>query len=501
MSCVFVFLLLLAALTTNKCVSAERSISAEKSLIWGPGLDHHIHLPVHYVYIQAVDEHGNNFTVSPGKDAFQVYLDQGDEDRMRVQQELLDMNNGRFLFRYRLRNSYDMIALTVQLKNGDYVGDSPYMIDFLMEEDCYCPRDRKEWFETHQCPQHEPQIDQDLEPFPKIHLEAFRNDVFHKHSHRHFAHYTIMKNKVYRRTVGTITDFKMFSDEILLSVTRKVRIPDVEFVVNLGDWPIESMAGNDKPLPVLSWCGSNDTYDIILPTYDLTSSTLGAMTKVSLDIMSVQGHTGPKWEDKKPKAFFRGRDSRQERLDLVKNHRNNTDMFDVGLTNFFFFEYDEQLYGPKHKAISFFDFFNYKYQLNIDGTVAAYRLPYLLAGDSLVIKQDSPYYEHFYSQLEPWVHYVPMSRDLGDVEERVQWARDHDGEARQIGRNAQEFVRENLMPKETYCYIARLLTEYSKRQQGRPKKHTDMVLLQQPEKTCRTCKEMKQYIKSKHDEL
>ena len=59
----------------------------------------------------------------------------------------------------------------------------------------------------------------------------------------------------------------------------QVRIPDVEFVVNLGDWPIESMAGNDKPLPVLSWCGSNDTYDIILPTYDLTSSTLGAMTK------------------------------------------------------------------------------------------------------------------------------------------------------------------------------------------------------------------------------
>ena len=77
-------------------------------------------------------------------------------------------------------------------------------------------------------------------------------------------------------------------------------------------------------------------------------------------------------------------------------------------------------------------FLQYKYQLNIDGTVAAYRLPYLLAGDSLVIKQDSPYYEHFYSQLEPWVHYVPMSRDLGDVEERVQWARDHDGEVSRV---------------------------------------------------------------------
>ena len=76
-----------------------------------------------------------------------------------------------------------------------------------------------------------------------------------------------------------------------------------------------------------------------------------------LDILSVQGHTGPSWSRKIPKAFFRGRDSRQERLDLVEKHRNNTDMFDVGLTNFFFFEYDEQRFGPKHKHISFFEFF------------------------------------------------------------------------------------------------------------------------------------------------
>ena len=60
--------------------------------------------------------------------------------------------------------------------------------------------------------------------------------------------------------------------------------------------------------------------------------------------------------------------------------------------------------------------------------MAAYRFPYLLAGDSLVLKQESPYYEHFYSKLEPWTHYVPMKRDLSDVVEKVQWARDHDEE-------------------------------------------------------------------------
>ena len=83
---------------------------------------------------------------------------------------------------------------------------------------------------------------------------------------------------------------------------------------------------------------------------------------MQLDMLSTLGNAGPPWEDKIPKAFFRGRDSRQERLDLVRLYRNMTELFDVGLTNFFFFEYNPELYGPKHKAISFFEFFKVEIQ-------------------------------------------------------------------------------------------------------------------------------------------
>ena len=76
--------------------------------------------------------------------------------------------------------------------------------------------------------------------------------------------------------------------------------------------------------------------------------------------------------------------------------------------------------------------FQYKYQINIDGTVAAYRLPYLLAGDSLVLKQDSPYYEFFYNELKPYEHYVPFNRDLSDLLEKIQWAREHDKEVSHV---------------------------------------------------------------------
>jgi hypothetical protein len=98
--------------------------------------------------------------------------------------------------------------------------------------------------------------------------------------------------------------------------------------------------------------------------------------------------------------------------------------------------------------------FQYKYQINIDGTVAAYRFPYLLAGDALVFKQNSKYYEHFYKQLEPGEHYIPFKSDLSDLVDRIHWAKDNDAEAQRIARTGQKFAQENLMPQDVFCYHA-----------------------------------------------
>lgn len=56
--------------------------------------------------------------------------------------------------------------------------------------------------------------------------------------------------------------------------SAQVRLPDVEFFVNLGDWPLEQRKPKDGAVPILSWCGSDSTYDIIMPTYDITEATL-----------------------------------------------------------------------------------------------------------------------------------------------------------------------------------------------------------------------------------
>lgn len=74
-------------------------------------------------------------------------------------------------------------------------------------------------------------------------------------------------------------------------------------------------------------------------------------------MLSVQANTGPTWENKSNVAFWRGRDSCRERLQLVEMSRKHPDMIDAALTNMFFFPKDENKYGQIVKPVSFFDFF------------------------------------------------------------------------------------------------------------------------------------------------
>ena len=96
----------------------------------------------------------------------------------------------------------------------------------------------------------------------------------------------------------------------------------------------------------------------------------------------------------------------------------------------FFFRDQLKDFEPLSEYIPMTDFLKYKYQVSLDGTVAAYRLPYLLTGNALILKQDSPYFEHFYADLLPQKHYIPIKRDLSDLIETIHWARKNDDEVK-----------------------------------------------------------------------
>lgn len=89
--------------------------------------------------------------------------------------------------------------------------------------------------------------------------------------------------QVYSKCYGKYVGFKIFMDNVLLSLARKVYLPDMEFFINIGDWPLVK-AEQQSLLPVFSWCGSDDTWDIALPTYDITQATLECMGRYETEV-------------------------------------------------------------------------------------------------------------------------------------------------------------------------------------------------------------------------
>ncbi|MGI4776046.1 MAG: glycosyl transferase family 90, partial [Janthinobacterium lividum] len=66
--------------------------------------------------------------------------------------------------------------------------------------------------------------------------------------------------------------------------------------------------------------------------------------------------------------------------------------------------------------------------------------------------------------MKPYVHYIPLKKDLSDIFEKLSWLKDNDTKAMEISRNATRFVQENLMLEDLDEYIAIILEEYHKLQ-------------------------------------
>ncbi|KAL7287094.1 hypothetical protein TKK_0018714 [Trichogramma kaykai] len=485
----FIFFLLCAFNETTLHTRKIIDVDPTRTILWGPGLEpDKIVLRARYIFVQLVDHQGLNVTNSPGKNFVAAVINGNSlsNETCRVWSQIFDCKDGSFIIRYRLHETCNDLQIKVLVKNHTLPLIRPLIKGPIYEEECYCPQKSiKKWLEDNHCNSNHSQILRDLKLFPSVDFEIYRSKIISRFNQPHgvsLCHYVIKNNKIHRQCFGEHVGFKTFVDDILLSITRKLFLPDVEFFMNLGDWPL--VLKNTELLPIFSWCGSVDSNDIILPTYDLAKSSVEAMSSVILDMLSVQASSKTVWEKKIEKVFWRGRDSNRARLILIDLSRKHPNLFNAALTNFFFFTKEAEKYGPTQKHVSFFDFFEYKYQLNIDGTVAAYRFPYLLAGDSLVFKQDSKYYEFFYKDLEAEKHFIPVKHNLSDLVEKVNWAINNDKTAYKITKNAQQFIRDNLMPQHIICYHAVLIQKWSHRITSKIKVFPEMEEVTQKEHEC-----------------
>ncbi len=75
-----------------------------------------------------------------------------------------------------------------------------------------------------------------------------------------------------------------------------------------------------------------------------------------------------------------------------------------------------------------------------------------------VLKVASPsgFRQWYYSELQPWTHYVPVKADLSDLHEQIDWCRTNAEECRRIAAMGQAFATSRTYETEIRPGIRRL---------------------------------------------
>lgn len=98
----------------------------------------------------------------------------------------------------------------------------------------------------------------------------------------------------------------------------------------------------------------------------------------------------------------------------------------------------------------------YKILLIIDGNVIASSHMWSFASGAvpLLISNSRCWFQDF---LVPYVHYIPITYDLSDLQEKIHWVFDNDWEARQIAEKAMDFARYYFSPYIQREYLSNMI--------------------------------------------
>lgn len=271
-------------------------------------------------------------------------------------------------------------------------------------------------------------------------------------------------------------------------------IPDVEFFVNDRDFPIlkkdytepyqhifdsedvkiEKEFMFKKMAPIFSKSITDKYADLLIPTNDdwrLASGrffTDGCSKEYSKNVIK-DIHTN--WDSKKPICIFRGSATgcgntleNNMRLKAADISVDYPDLLDAGITDWK--ERPKKYMGQEIKIIDKkafrFELSNfidnktksaYKYILNIDGYVSAFRLSSEFRMNSVVLIVISHYKLWFSHLLKPYVHYVPVLEDLSDLITQIIWCKEHDTECKKIAKNGLLFYEKYLSKNGIFNYL------------------------------------------------
>ncbi|XP_072918311.1 protein O-glucosyltransferase 1 [Hemitrygon akajei] len=326
----------------------------------------------------------------------------------------------------------------------------------------------------HNCSCHQSVLEDDLSPFQQgiseeMMAATVRQDVG--------SHYQIIKGKLYRQDNCMFPARCSGVEHFILEIIDE--LPDMEFVLNVRDYPqIPKWIQSIKP--VLSFSKTAEYYDIMYPAWTFWEGgpAVWPIYPTGLgrwDLMREELKTSAEewpWEKKISKGFFRGSRTSSERDPLVLLSREDPSLVDAAYTKNQAWKSEKDTLGrPPAKEIPLVEHCKYKYLFNFRGVAASFRFKHLFLCGSLVFHVGNEWLEFFYPQLKPWVHYIPVSQDLSDVRDLLQFVKENDQIAQDIAERGRRFIQDHLKMKDVSCYWKQLLVEYSKLLLYKPRRH------------------------------
>lgn len=285
------------------------------------------------------------------------------------------------------------------------------------------------------------------------------------------------------------------------------KVPDIEFFYNRRDFPLITRDGTEpynhiwgtKQLPLIS-----HNYDQYAPILSMSSTDRFAdILMVTWEdwarIQSYQGKWFPRacrdynekfntpWTEKIPTAVFRGGttgcgvtiDDNPRLKVAYLSHITSPDtdgipLIDAGITNWNLrprkLEHEQYLQTIEIDKLPFGlvdrltpqEQSKYKYIINVDGHVTAYRLSLELSMGSVILLAKSPWKIWYSNLLVPYEHFVPIKEDLSDLIEQIKWCKNNDEKCQLIAQNAFQFFNKYLLKDGALDYMQKTLVDLKK---------------------------------------
>jgi hypothetical protein len=207
-------------------------------------------------------------------------------------------------------------------------------------------------------------------------------------------------------------------------------------VIWLGDGMSAGEAFRSRRVPTVAYTRTiNDAYTLLMPDPAFLGSAGYAEDRPKIKKATQE----TPWEERRPVVYWRG-------TCLLAKDLGREDLVDVKISQF---PHDadlrvlEELRANNIVAppLPFVEFLRNRYQVDIDGVSCAWiSFFWKLYSGCPVLKIQSENLQWYYPDLLPWRDFVPVSEDLSNLREVVEWVQAHDAECRRIGESAAGFM-------------------------------------------------------------